>query len=225
MNAEDDMEGDEMNAQEMADMNGEAMDEMDPNGEGMADQEDQMQDDEQIDFEQMDLRICGDLIEKNKKLDEFFMSQNLDGQIQVRVEQLAVCKILVNIHRKDLFILVKAYTQLGDAYLNNRYYEQALDHLTTALKLNGSLFQKHEETKQYHSQILTLLGKCYMEAGNYKDALSLLEKSLKMNQEVLGGDHMSNAAIFTVVSNVYSKQKEYEKALIQLKKVEQIYHQ
>lgn len=51
MNAEDDMEGDEMNAQEMADMNGEAMDEMDPNGEGMADQEDQMQDDEQIDFE------------------------------------------------------------------------------------------------------------------------------------------------------------------------------
>ena len=62
-----------------------------------------------------------------------------------------------------------------------------------------------------------------MEAGNFKDALSLLEKSLKMNQEVLGGDHMSNAAIFTVVSNVYSKQKEYEKAIIQLQQVEQIY--
>lgn len=28
----------------------------------------------QMDYEQMDLRICGDLIEKNKKLDEFFMS-------------------------------------------------------------------------------------------------------------------------------------------------------
>lgn len=118
---------------------------------------------------------------------------------------MAVCKILVNIHRKDLFILVRAYTQLGEAYLNNKYYEQALDHLTTALKLNGSLFQKHEETKQYHAQILTLLGKCYMEAGNYKDSLSLLEKSLKMNVEILGGNHMSNAAIFTVVSNVYSK--------------------
>ena len=159
----------------------------------------------QMDYEQMDLRICGDLIEKNKKLDEFFMSQNLDGQIKVRIEQLAVCKILVNIHRKELFILVQAYTQLGEAYLNNKYYEQALDHLTTALKLNGSLFQKHEQTKRYHSQILTLLGKCYMEAGNYKDALSLLEKSLKMNVEVLGGDHMSNAAIFIVVSNVYTK--------------------
>ena len=94
----------------------------------------------QMDYEQMDMRICGDLIDKNKKLDEFFMSQNLDGQIKVRIEQLAVCKILVNIHRKELFILVQAYTQLGEAYLNNKYYEQALDHLTTALKLNGSLF-------------------------------------------------------------------------------------
>ena len=64
-----------------------------------------------------------------------------------------------------------------------------------------------------------------MEAGNYKDALSLLEKSLKMNVEVLGGDHMSNAAIFVVVSNVYTKQKEYEKALQQLKNVEGIYMQ
>ena len=32
-----------------------------------------------------------------------------------------------------------------------------------------------------------------MEAGNFKDALSLLEKSLKMNKQVLGEDHPSNA--------------------------------
>lgn len=41
--------------------------------------EENMQDNGQIDFDTMDMRICGDLIEKNKKLDEFFMSQNLDG--------------------------------------------------------------------------------------------------------------------------------------------------
>lgn len=56
-------------------------------------------------------------------------------------------------------MLVTAYAKLGDAYLKNRYFEQALDHLTTALKLNGSLFTKIEVTKQYHSHILTLLGK------------------------------------------------------------------
>jgi len=47
----------------------------------------------------------------------------------------------------------------SEAYLNNKYYEQAMDHLTTALKLNGSLFSKLEETKQFHCHILTLLGK------------------------------------------------------------------
>ena len=100
----------------------------------------------------------------------------------MRIQQLALCKLLVNIHKKDLFILVQAYSKLGEAYLKNRYFEQALDHLTTALKLNGNLFTKIEVTKQYHSHILTLLGNCYMEAGNFKDALSLLEKSLKMNK-------------------------------------------
>lgn len=99
-----------------------------------------------------------------------------------------------------MFILVTAYCQLGEAYLNNKYYEQALDHLTTALKLNGSLFSKLEATKQFHSHILTLLGKCYMEAGNFKDALNLLDKSLRMNKQVLGDNHVSNANIYTVIA-------------------------
>jgi hypothetical protein len=55
------------------DMGGEEMEQE------MGEDEENMQDNGQIDFETMDLRICGDLIEKNKKLDEFFMSQNLDG--------------------------------------------------------------------------------------------------------------------------------------------------
>ena len=72
--------------------------------------------------------------------------------------------------------------------------------MTTALKLNGSLFSKLEATKQFHSHILTLLGKCYMEAGNFKDALNLLDKSLRMNKQVLGEDHVSNANIYTVIA-------------------------
>lgn len=98
-------------------------------------------------------------VERNKALDEFALSQDATGVIHVRIQQLALCKLLVNIHKKDLFILVTAYAKIGEAYLKNRYFEQALDHLTTALKLNGSLFSKIEITKQYHSHILTLLGK------------------------------------------------------------------
>lgn len=112
-----------------------------------------------MEFDIIDFKICGELLERNKALDEFAMSQDAEGLIQVRVQQLALCKLLVNIHKKDLFMLVSAYAKLGDAYLKNRYFEQALDHLTTALKLNGSLFTKIDITKQYHSHILTLLGK------------------------------------------------------------------
>ena len=80
-------------------------------------------------------------------MDEFALSQQNEELIHVRIQQLALSKVLVNVHKKDLFILVTAYCQLGEAYLNNKYYEQALDHLTTALKLNGSLFSKLEATK------------------------------------------------------------------------------
>jgi Tfp pilus assembly protein PilF len=52
-----------------------------------------------------------------------------------------------------------------------------------------------------------------MEAGNYRDALSLLEKSLKMNIEVMGAEHIGNADIFMVVAKVHSRQKEFDKAL------------
>ncbi|CDW79587.1 tpr domain containing protein [Stylonychia lemnae] len=100
----------------------------------------------------------------------------------------------------------------SEAYLNFKYYEQALDHLTTALKLNGSLFSKLEETKQFHSHILTLLGKCYMEAGNHKDALSLIEKSLKMNKQVQGEDHPSNCTIMIAMAHVYLKMKDFDNA-------------
>ena len=81
---------------EDGDMEGEDMeghpDEMDEEGDdGQEEMEEGLEDDDnmglqndeaaagQMDYDQMDLRICGDLIDKNKKLDEFFMSQNLDG--------------------------------------------------------------------------------------------------------------------------------------------------
>lgn len=39
-----------------------------------------------------------------------------------------------------------------------------------------------------------------MEAGNYKDALSLLEKSLKMNKQVLGEDNINHCNIYSVMA-------------------------
>lgn len=79
-------------------------------------------------------------MDRSKSLDEYALSQDPSGVIHVRVQQLALAKLLVNVHKKDLFLLVTTYAKLGEAYLASSYFEQALDHLTTALKLNGSLF-------------------------------------------------------------------------------------
>lgn len=52
-----------------------------------------------------------------------------------------------------------------------------------------------------------------MEAGSLNDALGLLEKSLKMNKTVLGEDDISNAGIYSILSKVYLKKKDYDNAL------------
>jgi len=82
-------------------------------------------------------------------------------------------KILVFTHGKNQFVLIKAHTNLGlkliiyhktnfkfrEAYLNYKCNEQAIDHLTIALKKNGKLFKENKESTSYHTHILTLLGK------------------------------------------------------------------
>ena len=62
-----------------------------------------------------------------------------------------------------------------------------------------------------------------MEAGNYKDALSLLEKSLKMNKQVMGEDHHSNCLIFVAMSHVHQRLKDYDTAGNYLSQVWELY--
>ena len=108
---------------------------------------------------------------------------NLDKETMVdqRIKQLSLAKVMVNIHKKSSFLLVTAHSQLGEAYIDLSCYEQALDHLTTALKLNGELLTSVVETKDYHIHLLTMLGRCYLEAGSPNEALSLLQKGHEMS--------------------------------------------
>ena len=59
---------------------------------------------------------------------------------------------------------------MGKAYLAYKCYEQAIDHLTLALKKNNKL-NDLPSTKLYHSHILTTLSKCYFEINSYDDVL------------------------------------------------------
>lgn len=66
---------------------------------------------------------------------------------------------------------------MGKAYLEYKCYEQAIDHLTLALKKNSKLTEL-KDSKLYHSMLLTTLSKCYYEIGSYDDALEVLSRAL-----------------------------------------------
>ena len=105
-------------------------------------------------------------------------------------------------------------------YLNANYYQQALEHFTQAMKMNNSLFSQFEETKHYHSHILALLGRCYLESGNIDDGLELLNKTIKINKTLVGEEHVSNIQLYTLIAQAYEKKKEYDKSLEYLNMVQ-----
>ena len=86
-------------------------------------------------------------------------------------------------HGKSEFRLVVAHHHMGKAYLNYKCYEQAIDHLTLALKKNSKLTDI-KETKMYHSIILTTLSKCYYEISSYDDALEVLTRAIEIQTSV-----------------------------------------
>jgi tetratricopeptide (TPR) repeat protein len=104
--------------------------------------------------------------------------------VEIRVKQLSLAKVMVNIHKKSSFLLVTAHSQLGEAYINTQCFEQALEHLTIALKYNGEILNQVSETKDYHIHLLTMLGRCYLEAGSPKESLNLLQKGYELSQHV-----------------------------------------
>ena len=89
----------------------------------------------------IDNHICGDLF---NRLNMFQLhaqtNTDLEEVLDARINCLSLSKVLVTIHNKSVFLLVIAHTELGEAYLALKRHQQALEHLTNALKINGKLF-------------------------------------------------------------------------------------
>lgn len=56
-------------------------------------------------------------------LDEYAKDKNEEQTLNIRMHQLALAKILVFTHGKGQFKLVKAHTNIGEAYLNYKCFE------------------------------------------------------------------------------------------------------
>eukprot|EP00743_Colponemidia_sp_Colp-15_P002121 GILK01002302.1.p1 GENE.GILK01002302.1~~GILK01002302.1.p1 ORF type:complete len:383 (+),score=65.37 GILK01002302.1:58-1149(+) len=136
--------------------------------------------------------------------------------IPLRVKQLALSKVLVNIHGRDGLVAVVAHTDLGECYLRAKYLDQAIEHLTTALTLNGTLFSTVAGTKPYHAHVLKLLGQCYIETDSASEAITLLEKALKLNVLLKGEEDISNAEIHLALSEACMKLENWDGALSHL---------
>jgi predicted negative regulator of RcsB-dependent stress response len=67
--------------------------------------------------------------------------------------------------------------------------------------------------RDYHSHLLIMLGRCYYEAGSFKEALNLLEKSL---ESTIQGETSSNLSIvptLQLMAKVHLKLKDPDQAL------------
>ena len=77
--------------------------------------------------------------------------------VHERIKQLAYSKVLCNVYGKDITYLIKAYANLGIAYLDIEYYEQAQEHLLNAFKLNENLSNDDSlSMKKYQIKILII---------------------------------------------------------------------
>lgn len=172
-------------------------------------------------------KLFGELEDKHRLIGEYARDRmetgNLEGAIQARMHQLAIVRILVNIHSRSPFLMVQAHTELGESYFQADYHEQAIEHITSALKINGNLFNSHIDSKQHQITLLTALGRCYLVVGSIAEALSLLEKALKMSKSLVGDGHVTQGPILLELAHVHSKQKEFKKAIDYLISVWEIY--
>ena len=178
----------------------------------------------QIDF--LEVSVISEIIQMVEQIDSKCKGQIGEDIVNERIKQLAYSKILCNVYGKDITYLIKAYTNLGIAYLDIEYYEQAQEHLLNAFKLNENLSSDDNlSMKEYQIKILINLSKCYLEDGKGRldIAQQISEKSLAMNKTLFGEDHVSNADIYYILSRINSKSGNYDAALKNLQSMFNIY--
>lgn len=159
------------------------------------------------------LQLAGELEEKIRLLDEYASGQPAEKIVQARIQQLAIAKVLVKIHGRHKSMLVKSHCDLGESYLMKEFYEQALHHFSIAKEMNAGLFEDSEDSRHFHSFVLMMLGKCFVEQQNFAQASEQLSRALQFNEQLAGPCHISNVNILTDLAFVSTKKNNYEGAL------------
>ena len=172
----------------------------------------------------LEISVISEIFQTIDQIESRCKGQIGEDIVNERIKQVAYAKILCNVYNKDITYLIKAYTQLGIAYYDINYFEQAQEHLLNAFKLNENLSDEDNlNMKEYQIKILINLAKCYLENEKLEAALQISERSLKMNQTLFGENHISNADIYYVLAKVNTKMKNYKTAIDNLRNMFEIY--
>ena len=172
----------------------------------------------------LEISVISEILQTIDQIESRCKGQVGEDIVNERIKQVAYAKILCNVYNKDITYLIKAYTQLGIAYYDINYFEQAQEHLLNAFKLNENLSDEDNlNMKEYQIKILINLAKCYLENEKLEAALQISERSLKMNQTLFGENHISNADIYYVLAKVNTKMKNYKTAIDNLRNMFEIY--
>ena len=172
----------------------------------------------------LEISVISEILQTIDQIESRCKGQVGEDIVNERIKQVAYAKILCNVYNKDITYLIKAYTQLGIAYYDINYFEQAQEHLLNAFKLNENLSDEDNlNMKEYQIKILINLAKCYLENEKLEAALQISERSLKMNQTLFGENDISNADIYYVLAKVNTKMKNYKTAIDNLRNMFEIY--
>ena len=107
---------------------------------------------------------------------------------------------------------------MGECYLDLKYYDQALDHLQEALRIN-QLLPDTDEYRQITVYLLVIIGKSHIEMGKCDDAMEVLEQAYNLNKEKVGEDNISNANMFLQMGHALVKKPDLNRALYYFQKV------
>ena len=168
--------------------------------------------DPQLDF--LEVSVISEIVQMVEQIDLKCKDQVGEDIVKERIKQLVYSKILSLVYGKDITYLIKAYMNLGIAYLDIEYYEQAQEHLLSAYKLNENISNDDNlSMKEYQIKILMNLSKCYLENKKYETAQEISERSLLMNKTLYGEDHVSNADIYYIMAKIQTKLGNYQAAI------------
>ena len=178
----------------------------------------------------LELTVVAEKLQKIEQIEELCKTEKGEKAVTARTRQLGYARLLVNLYHKSPFFLVQAHTELGIAYLDMKYNEQALEHLLAAYKLNGPISSSTnnnnediDKLRQYHIKILVKLADCYLQKGDTEKALKISNKTLEENKKIYNEHHISNVDIYYIIANSYTKLEKYEESIKTFKIIYDIY--